>query len=115
MIVRYIKGFGIVLGIACLIAAGIFPFSSEAGLKGYLFILACVCAGVVGLGGVFVYAAQGSRGTTSELERDRYISEDVLHEMRKDTHSGASLGMELFFLGLSCLGLVILVLRALPE
>jgi len=112
---RYIKGFGIVLGIACLISAGIFPFAGQPGVRGYLFILACVCAGVVGVGGIFVYAAQGSRGATSDLERDRYISDDVLREMRKDAGSGASLGMELFFLGLSCLGLVILLLRTLPE
>jgi hypothetical protein len=113
--IRYIKFFGIVLGSAVILAAGIFPFSGQTGLEGYLFVLACVCGGIAGIGALFVYAAQGSRRTTNELEHERYISEDTLHEMRKDSNSGASLGMDLFFLGLISLGVVVLLLKSLPE
>ncbi len=111
MLSHLLKLFFIVFVASCVIAGGVFAFTSEVGAKGYCHVLLLVCVAVAGLGAIFVYGSQGSRAENHELSQ--HLSEDLIREMQKDTERGSDLGLELFYSGVVSLALVYLVYRYL--
>lgn len=114
-LVHVVKVFAVIFTVLCVVAAIIFPFTEQQGLRGYVLVLLAVSAAWTGLGALWVYSANKSplsiSGTNPEASDD-----PMVREIAKDLNQGATLGLEAFYSGLASVLIVYSIYKDLtPE
>lgn len=111
-----IKRFAKIVGLSfvgtVLVAACIFPFTSEIGVRGFASVMIAVSAVGAAVGALMLMGAGGNRVETPELDRLEAIDPQAVHEMRKDMNRGSSIGMLIFYVGAVCAALSWMLYRA---